>query len=41
VPITPVHAATNSSEIKRYFDSRKPPRAGTLQLYLVIRETGA
>jgi hypothetical protein len=41
VPITPVHAAANSSEIKRYFDSRKPPRAGTLQLYLVIRETGA
>lgn len=41
VPITPVHAAANSSEIKRYFDTRKPPRAGTLQLYLVIRETGA
>ncbi len=41
VPYTPLRPAANSAEVKRYFDNRKPARVGTLQIFLVIRETGA
>jgi hypothetical protein len=39
VPFTPLHSSANSAEVKRFFDNRKPSRPGTLQLFLVIRET--
>jgi hypothetical protein len=38
VPYPPQHPAANSNEVKRYLESRKPARPGTLQLLLVIRE---
>jgi hypothetical protein len=39
VPYLPQHPSANSTEVKRYLENRKPARPGTLQLYLVIRET--
>jgi hypothetical protein len=34
----PVRPTANSAEVKRFLDSRKPPRGGTLQVLLVLRE---
>jgi hypothetical protein len=41
VPYTPLRPAANSVEVKRYLDTRKAARPGTLQVLLVLRETGA
>ncbi len=41
VPYSPLHPAANSTDVKRFFDNRKPGHAGTVQLFLVIRETGS
>jgi hypothetical protein len=33
----PVHADPRSAEIKRFFELRKPPRPGTVRVFLIIR----
>jgi hypothetical protein len=35
----PVRPNPNSAEVKHFLESRKPPRSGTVQLLLVLRET--
>jgi hypothetical protein len=39
LPYNPVRPRPNSAEVKRFLDSRKPPRSGTVQVLLVLRET--
>jgi hypothetical protein len=38
VPYNPVRPRPNSPEVKRFFDSRKPTRPGTIQVLLVLRD---
>jgi len=40
MPYNPVRPRPDSPEIKRFLASRKPPRPGTLQVLLVLREMG-
>jgi hypothetical protein len=35
----PVRPRPGSAEVRRFLDSRKPPRTGTIQVLLVLRET--
>jgi anti-sigma factor RsiW len=39
LPYNPVRPRPGSAEVKRFLDSRKPPRTGTVQVLLVLRET--
>lgn len=39
LPYNPVGPRPGSPEVKRFLDSRKPPRTGTVQVLLVLRET--
>jgi hypothetical protein len=39
LPYNPVGPRPGSPEVKHFLDSRKPPRAGTVQVLLVLRET--
>jgi hypothetical protein len=39
LPYNPVGPRPGSPEVKRFLDSRKPPRSGTVQVLLVLRET--
>jgi hypothetical protein len=41
MPYNPVRPRPDSPEVKRFLASRKPPRAGTMQVLLVLRELGA
>ncbi|HXG10356.1 MAG TPA: zf-HC2 domain-containing protein [Gemmataceae bacterium] len=36
----PVRPRSGSAEVKRFLESRKPPREGTLQVLLVLRDAG-
>jgi hypothetical protein len=39
LPYNPVGPRPGSPEVKHFLDSRKPPRSGTVQVLLVLRET--
>ncbi|HZT78951.1 MAG TPA: hypothetical protein VFA26_01915 [Gemmataceae bacterium] len=39
LPYNPIGPRPGSPEVKRFRDARKPPRPGTLQVLLVLRET--
>jgi hypothetical protein len=41
LPYNPVRPRPDSPEVKRFLASRKPPRPGTVQVLLVLREMGA
>ena len=41
MPYNPVRPRPDSPEIKRFLAGRKPPRPGTVQVLLVLREMGA
>jgi hypothetical protein len=39
LPYNPVRPRPGSAEVKRFLESRRPPRIGTVQVLLVLRET--
>jgi hypothetical protein len=39
LPYNPIRPRANSAELKRFLEGRKPPRPGTVQILLVVRET--
>jgi hypothetical protein len=41
MPYNPVRPRPDSPEVKRFLANRKPPRAGTVHVLLVLREMGA
>jgi hypothetical protein len=39
LPYNPIRPRANSAELKRFLEGRKPPRPGTVQILLVVRDT--